>query len=144
VGDPVEPSPKAFDAAPPHIQAAIRAYAAFNARDLDAAVPELDEARACITRAALQARIARLLKAFPDLLVSHLRAYDLTGGRVAVRYVISGTNQGALADERVATGRRIQIEVVDTLEFDDAGRLAGGARNASYADADRQLGLIDG
>ena len=119
----------------------IRAYAAFNARDLAAAVPEVDEAQACTTADRIRGRMQRLLAAFPDLQVRHLRAYDLEGGRVGVRFVVTGTNAGALSASSPATGRRITAEVIDILEFDGAGRLVGGRRVIDVAEIDRQLGL---
>ena len=144
VGDSAAPrAPRGFDEAPPLIQAVIRAYAAFNARDLEIAVPPLDEARACTTPDRLRARMRRLLAAFPDLQVSHLRAYDLKDGRVGVRYVVGGTNAGALSDDVRATSRRISTEVMDVLEFDEAGRLVGGRRVVDLTAIDRQLGLRD-
>jgi len=137
------PVPKSFDEAPPHIQAVIRAYAAFNARDLEAAVPALDEEKACTTPDRMRARMRRLLEAFPDLRVSHLRAYELDGGRVGVRFVVSGTNQGPLSDAMPGTHRLVQAEVVDVLELDATGRLVGGRRVIDLSGIDRQLGLGD-
>lgn len=143
MGDPGGPPvPKGFDEAPPQLQVVIRAYASFNARDLDHAVPDIDEAKACTTPDRMRGRMRRLLAAFPDLQVSHLRAYDLTDGRIGVRYVVRGTNTGTRSVAASATNRLIHAEVIDVLEFDPAGRLVGGRRVIDLAAIDRQLGLL--
>lgn len=130
--------------APPHVQATMRAYAAFNARDLDAAVPELDEARTCTTRQQVRARLARLLAAFSDLTVSGLRAYELDDREVAVSFVFSGTNDGPLADGVPATGRRVQAEMFDVVQFDEAGRVVNARQLSDLAPIRQQLGLGNG
>lgn len=137
-------TPRDISEAPPHVQATMRAYAAFNARDLDGAVPELDEARTCSTRQQVAAGLARLLAAFSDLAVSGLRAYELDDRRVAVRFVLSGTNDGPLADGVPATGRHVQAEMLDVVQFDEDGRVIT-ARNLSDLEPIRQqLGLGGG
>ncbi len=133
-----------MDEAPPHVQAAIRSYAAFNARDLDGAVPELDEVKTCSTREQVQARLWRILEAFPDLRISDLRAYDLRRGRVAVRFVVSGTNTGPMGPGLAATGRHVRAEMVDLLEFDRQGRMIDGRRSIDPDVVGAQLGVVDG
>ena len=137
-------SPRDISEAPPHVQATMRAYAAFNARDLDAAVPELDEAKTCMTREQVRVRLARLLAAFSDLSVSGLRAYELPAGRVAVRFVLSGTNDGALDDSVPATGRRVQAEMLDVVQFDQTGRVIDARNLSDLGPIRRQLGRGDG
>ena len=56
-----ESAPLDISEAPPHVQTTIRAYAAaFNARDPEAALPEVDEEKTCSTRGDVQVRLARL------------------------------------------------------------------------------------
>ena len=126
--------------APPHVQAVIRAYAALNQRDVDA-VPELDEATTCTTRAQVRERLADLLRAFPDLTVWNLRAVDLGGGRVGVRFRLTGTNDGPLGAGRPPTGRKIEADMYDLIRFDANGRIVDGRNLSDLEPIAEQLGL---
>lgn len=142
MGAPVDPSiPADISEAPPHIQAAIRAYAAFNDRVFDAASLATAAGREPRQPAA---SLQRILAAFPDLRVSRLRASDLGEGRVAVRYLVSGTNTGPMHGGHAATGRHVMVEVTDVLDFDASGRLVDASRDLDVATVRRQLGLADG
>ena len=121
-----------------------RTYAAWNAHDPDAVaalfaedaiVREVGGAGESRGRAAVRARAAALLGAFPDL---HLERVELVvdGDRHADRWVLTGTHQGPLFGIQ-PTGRRVRVEgatftrlgadglVVEDVHFSDvAGLLA--------------------
>ncbi|HEX6489682.1 MAG TPA: nuclear transport factor 2 family protein [Candidatus Dormibacteraeota bacterium] len=148
--DGVTPQPVRADAqprdlteAPVHVQTAMRAYAALNAKDLDAAIPELDEQKTCMTRAEVKASLSGLLGAFSDLTVSNLRAYELDRGRVAVRFTISGTNDGPVAADKPATGKHIESEMTDLWQFDEAGRVISAWNLSNLERIRQQLGQTD-
>lgn len=128
--------------APPHVQTAVRAYAALNQRDVDAAVPELDETKTCTTREEAQAKLAALLGAFSDAQVSNLRAFDLGDGRVAVRFRFTGTNDGPLGPDAPATGRHVDAVVLDVIRFDAEGRVIDARNLSEQEPIRRQLGLV--
>lgn len=121
-----------------------RTYAAWNAHDADAVaavfaedavVREIGGAGETHGRAAVHARAAALLTAFPDLRLERV-ALVIDGERHADRWVLSGTHRGPLLGLE-PTGRRVRIEgatftrlgadglVVEDIHFTDvAGLLA--------------------
>lgn len=127
--------------APPHVQAVVHAYQAFNERDLDRAVPELDEARTCITREEIRRRLEKLLRAFPDLTVWNLRAFDLGEGRVAVRFRFTGTHDGPLDADTPPTGRHFEAEMLDLVQVGTTGLIIDGRNLSDLEPIRRQLGV---
>jgi steroid delta-isomerase-like uncharacterized protein len=121
-----------------------RTYAAWNAHDPDAVaavfaedavVREVGSPQEARGRAAVRARAAALLSAFPDF---HLERLELVidGARHADRWVMTGTHRGELFG-LPPTGRQVRIEgatftrlgpdglVVEDVHFTDlAGLLA--------------------
>src|SRR5579862_3693119 len=127
--------------APLHVRAAVQAYAAFNRRDLENAVPPLDETRTCTRRDEVRGRLAELLRAFPDLTVRDLCAFDLGAGRVAVRFRFTGPNAGALGPDAPPTGRYFEAEMLDVVQFDAAGRIVDGRNLSDVEPIRQQLGV---
>ena len=92
-------------------------YAAWNAHDPDAVaavfaedavVREIGGAGESRGRAAVRARAAALLAAFPDLRLERLELV-IDGDRHADRWVLSGTHLGELLGV-APTGRRVRVE----------------------------------
>ena len=94
-----------------------RTYAAWNAHDPDAVaavfaedavVREIGGTGESRGRAAVRARAAALLTAFPDLRLERLDLV-IDGARHADRWVLTGTHRGELFG-LAPTGRRVRIE----------------------------------
>jgi steroid delta-isomerase-like uncharacterized protein len=121
-----------------------RTYAAWNAHDPDAVaavfaedavVREVGSPQEARGRAAVRARAAALLTAFPDF---HLERLELVidGARHADRWVMTGTHRGELFG-LPPTGRQVRIEgatftrlgpdglVVEDVHFTDLAGLLG-------------------
>lgn len=135
------PGRRAFSEAPAHVQVTLLAYdAVFNQRNLDYALPDVVES-ACTTGEEVRGRLAGLLGAFSDLKARDLQASDLGEGRVAVRFTLSGTNDGPLGADTPATGRHFEAEMVDVVQFDSAGRVVDGRNLSDLEPIRRQLGI---
>jgi hypothetical protein len=135
--------PRDISEAPAHVRTAILAYAAFNQRDFEAAVPAIDERKVCTTRAEIRQRLEALVRAFPDLTVRGLRATDLGNGTVAIRFVATGTNTGPNDADATVTDRAFEAEMFDVIRFDAGGRIIGGQNLSDVAPINAQLGLDD-
>ncbi|HET9728658.1 MAG TPA: ester cyclase [Acidimicrobiia bacterium] len=130
--------------APPHIRAVINGYAALNRRDFDAAVPTVDEANLCTTRDAIRGRLEALVRAFSDITVRNLRAFDLGDGAVAVTFRMTGTNDGPIDADTPPTGRYFEADMLDYIRFDASGRIVDGRNLSDMGPINEQLGLRDG
>lgn len=125
-----------------------RTYAAWNAHDADAVAAVFaddavireagrpDEARG---RAAIRARAAALLEAFPDF---HLERLELVidGDRHADRWVMTGTHRGPLYGIP-ATGRSVRIEGATFTRLGADGLVVEDVHFTDFAGLMAQLGL---
>jgi steroid delta-isomerase-like uncharacterized protein len=123
-------------------------YAAWNAHDADAvAAVFADEAvlreagrpEAVCGRAAIRARAAALLTAFPDF---HLERVVLLvdGDRHADRWVMTGTHRGELFGIP-ATGRCVRVEGATFTRLGPAGLVVEDVHYVDYTGLAAQIGL---
>jgi steroid delta-isomerase-like uncharacterized protein len=125
-----------------------RTYAAWNAHDADAVAAvftddavlreagRLDEVRG---RAAIRARAAALLAAFPDLRLERV-VLLVDGERHADRWIMTGTHRGELFGIP-ATGRSVRLEGATFTRLGGDGLVVEDVHHVDYAGLMTQLGL---
>lgn len=94
------------------------------------------------TRAGVIEYFRTLKGAFPDM---HMATEDVlvSGDRAVARVRITGTHKGPLGD-MPATGRRIEMKIIDIIRFDGDGRAVEHWGIADELSMMRQLGVIPG
>jgi len=125
-----------------------RTYAAWNAHDPDAVAAVFaedavlreagrpDEVRG---RAAIRARAAALLAAFPDFRLERV-VLVVDGDRHADRWIMSGTHQGELFGIP-PTGRPVRVEGATFTRLGANGLVIEDVHHVDYAGLMAQLGL---
>jgi steroid delta-isomerase-like uncharacterized protein len=121
-------------------------YAAWNAHDADAVaavfaedavVREIGGAGESRGRAAVRARAAALMAAFPDLRLERVELI-IDGHRHADRWVLSGTHRGELFGI-APTGRAVRIEGATFTRLNDAGLVSEDVHMSDVAGLIAQL-----
>jgi len=124
-----------------------RTYAAWNARDADAVASvfaedavlrEAGRPDAIRGRAAIRARAATLLAAFPDFRLERV-VLVVDGEHHADRWVMTGTHRGDLFGI-AATGRSVRVEGATFTRLGPDGLVVEDVHHVDYAGLLAQLG----
>jgi steroid delta-isomerase-like uncharacterized protein len=125
-----------------------RTYAAWNAHDADgvasvfaedAVLIEAGQPQAVRGRAAIRARAAALLAAFPDFRLERV-VLIVDGERHADRWVMTGTHRGELFGIP-PTGRTVRVEGATFTRMGAHGLVVEDVHYVDYAGLLRQLGV---
>jgi len=125
-----------------------RTYAAWNAHDPDAVAAvfaedavlrEAGRSEEVRGRAAIRARAAALLAAFPDFRLERV-VLIVDGERHADRWVMTGTHQGELLGIP-PTGRAVRLEGATFTRLGSDGMVVEDVHHVDYAGLIAQLGL---
>jgi len=125
-----------------------RTYAAWNAHDPDgvaavfaedAVLIEAGQAEVVRGRAAIRARAAALLAAFPDFRLERV-VLIVDGERHADRWVMTGTHRGELFGIP-ATGRTVRVDGATFTRMGTHGLVVEDVHYVDHAGLMRQLGV---